>query len=167
MKVILITGVPGGGKTTIGNHLKNHYGFYHVDLEDSTVNSSREFIQFNQVGLDTNKLMIEINNRQKSTVITWGFGPERENDGDSVLELKRLGVKMFWFDGDRSLFKNAWKKAHPATPEDVFNMQINRINNQNIQRIYQPISIDPFDNITRDHRSIEEVVEEIFRKVGK
>lgn len=166
MKIILLTGIPGGGKTTIGNQLKNHYGFYHIDLEDSQINSSSDFLQFNQNGLDPNKLMAEINRRQKNAVITWGFGPEPEINGNSVLKLQKLGAKMFWFDGDRTLFKNTWKKARPNTPEDIFDMQIRRINNQDIHTIFKPISIDPFDNATKEHRNIEEIIEDIFRKVG-
>jgi shikimate kinase len=33
MKLLLLTGVPGTGKTDLGNYLAEHHAFRHVDFE--------------------------------------------------------------------------------------------------------------------------------------
>ncbi len=39
----LITGVPGLGKTTVGNHLENKYSFKHIDFEIEDGKYLKEF----------------------------------------------------------------------------------------------------------------------------
>lgn len=92
MKIILLTGIPGVGKTKIGNYLKDNYSFYHIDLEDPGINSSPEFVQFNQTNLNSDQLMQEISVHGKDAIITWGFYPVAHDS--LLLTLQNLGAKM-------------------------------------------------------------------------
>lgn len=165
MKIILLTGIPGMGKTEIGNQLKNYYGFYHVDLEEPHINSSPEFVQFNQVSLIPEQLMEKIKKRERNTVITWGFYPAVHDP--LLLKLQELGAILFWLDGDRNLAKKAWKnRNNPIADHSLFDLQISRIDSHDIQSIFSPINLDTLDKSMNKHRDIEEIVKEIFRKVG-
>ena len=160
MKIILLTGIPGMGKTKIGNYLKDKYGFYHIDLEDSHQNSSIEFIQYSQTNLNPDQLVKEIKDKGKNAVITWGFYPVVHDP--LVLRLQELGVTMYWLDGDRDLAKEAWRRRDNSSPDELFDLQISRIDNHDIQGIFSPINIDTFDSSTKKHRDIEEIINEIF-----
>ncbi|MBI4100412.1 hypothetical protein HY439_01595 [Candidatus Microgenomates bacterium] len=160
MKIILLTGVPGTGKTRIGNHLKDTHDFYHIDLEDPGINSSPEFIQFHQTSLNPDQLMQEINIHGKDAVITWGFYPIAHDF--LLLRLQHLGAKMFWLDGDRNLAKEAWRNRTARIPDELFDKQIERINNHNIKGIFKPFNINTFDEVNKAHRDIEEIIKEIF-----
>lgn len=160
MKVLLITGIPGTGKTKIGNHLKENYGFYHIDIERPEKNSSPEFVSFRHDNLISDLLFHELRARGKDAVITWGFYPV-VND-HLILSLQELGAKMFWLDGDKELAKEWWRKGENSGPDIYFDTQIKRIDNHNIQGIFSPININTLDIQARQHRNVEEVVQEIF-----
>lgn len=45
MPKILISGVPGTGKTTIAEHMARHLGFQHIDMEAESFSARRELEQ--------------------------------------------------------------------------------------------------------------------------
>lgn len=160
MKIILITGIPGMGKTKIGNHLKGKYDFNHIDLEDGYINSSFGFSHHNQNTLNPDLLMQEIKNDQKSAAITWGFYPGVHDQ--LLLRLQALGATMFWLDGDRLLAKEAWKNRDNPIHELLFDAQIQRIDAHNIQGIFSPVNYDTFDIEKRSYKNIENIVSDVF-----
>jgi gluconate kinase len=163
MKIILLTGIPGTGKTKIGNHLKDKYGFYHIDLEDPGINSSPEFAQYSQINLNPDVLMNQIKDSGKNVVITWGFYPAVHDP--LLLRLQKLGAKIFWLDGDRDLAKEAWKNRDNPIPEKLFDDQIQRIDSHDIQNIFHPINFDAFDSKTMKHKPIDKIVNELLGKL--
>jgi hypothetical protein len=93
-KLLLITGIPGTGKTTIGDFLANSYDFIHFDMEEtgraSEINSDVEkFVNIN-FPVDQN------------IVLTWGFAPD-EATIKTIGFLKLYGFDLFWFDGDHNV----------------------------------------------------------------
>jgi shikimate kinase len=161
MKIILLTGIPGMGKTKIGNHLKNNYDFYHIDIENPEKNSSSEFINFRHDNISPELLIKEIIKRNRDAVITWGFYPVVN---DYVIKrLQDLGAKMIWLDGNRDLAKKFWKQRDdPISDERLFDMQIQRINNHDIQGIFSPSNYDPFDYKKRKHKDLEIIIKDLF-----
>lgn len=151
------------GKTRIGNELKNRYAFYHIDLEEPQKNSSLEFVQFNQNNLNPELLLSEIKKRDKDSVITWGFYPGVHDP--LVRKLQELGASMFWLDGDRLLAKEKWRNREVPLPDELFDRQVERIDNHNIQGIFSPKNLDTFDEIRKDYRDIDKIIKEIFGRL--
>ena len=92
-RLILITGIPGTGKTFMGNYLQTNHGFQHVNRE---AHRPPEFTEDPRAFIETH---------QGDMVATWGFRPLPDengvNDFDGVIMLRDVGFFVVWFDGDR------------------------------------------------------------------
>ena len=64
---LLITGIPGAGKTQFGEYLVSAHGFLHRDLEDTI-----EFADFVNNPL---AYLLKLSAEGQKSVITWGFVP--------------------------------------------------------------------------------------------
>jgi hypothetical protein len=71
--MLLITGIPGTGKTTIGNYLQTHKGYDHLDVEAPTGPRLEEFLS----------------KHGDKKVITGGFVPGASNS--VIINLQRSG----------------------------------------------------------------------------
>src|SRR5690242_11082616 len=90
---LLVTGIPGSGKTTIGDHLRDHHDYMHIDIE--------ALIQSLPPGTSWATALVELEKRtsdRERVVLTWGFIPGQ--DEVIVRELQRVGYALIWFDGD-------------------------------------------------------------------
>lgn len=138
MKLLLITGVPGTGKTTIGNYLAEKYGYIHFDRELLQSWS----IEFQQAWIESPQSFVSaIKKLNKDIVITWGFMPG--TDDSYVLELKNLGSKLIWLDGNREAAKKAFL-ARGTVSEKLFNIQMLRIEGSSIQNVFNPKVFNTF-----------------------
>lgn len=150
---IFITGIPGTGKTTIGNFLRDQFGYKHVNFEDGV--SLNEFFQNPDNFID-----LELKN--DNSVISWGFVPD-EVQIETVNYLKRdKGFSLVWFDGDRVSAFREYLKA--GRPENLFYLQMFRIEESKVVERIKPLIINTFNNVGR-FREKTEVVEEIERKL--
>src|SRR5438874_1197225 len=113
---VLITGVPGTGKTTIGDYLQSQKGYAHFDIENVTASSAEEF------GFVVQSFLAKPGDKK---VITWGFVPGA-SDG-YVKYLQRCGYQMIWFDGNRAAARNAFLKRCDVE-EKLLDIQMARIN---------------------------------------
>lgn len=140
-KLLLITGVPGMGKTTIGEHLQNKYAFLHFDVEliqtwslpiqKSWFHSPETFIT-------------ELKKLNRDIVITWGFVPNDIPTQIRIHSFKNSGFKLIWLDGNREAAKKAFIKRGTVT-EELLGIQMRRIEATNISGIFQPIVFNTFD----------------------
>ncbi len=130
MRMILISGIPGTGKTTVGDYLRDQKGFVHFNLEDPN--------------LDQQVFLQAITEKKNDFVITWGFGPDIPEHISLLKMILDQGAKMIWFDGNREAAEIAFKKRG-TVGDDLHVMQMERINRTNIVADYQPIVIDTFD----------------------
>lgn len=148
-KHILITGIPGTGKTTVGDYLKKNHGFTHLNLEE--VATLTLFSQ-NKIGFISNAL------KNNKTVITWGFMPYQQ--AEHVLEMRRRGFYLIWLDGNRiSAFREFMKRG--SVSESAFFHQMSNITSSKIIDVIQPKIVNPFDE-AGEFKSIEEIVEKIL-----
>ena len=152
-KKLLITGIPGTGKTTVGDYLQDKFGYIHIDAED-------RFRKESKFGLT------DAHRKDKSVVITWGFPPELKAIG-TINQLKQNGFKLIWFDGDREQARREFTKrenakSDPKTriPLRLFDLQIHNINALRVIEHIQPIQYNTF-NSDHQFKDLAQIVDEI------
>lgn len=148
MKRWLITGVPGSGKTSIGNYLESNCDFQHFDLENQA--HFQNFV--------TNSELIIPTFTKSNVVITWGF--VSDTGGLEIISFLRAnGFKMLWFDGNRvASFKAFLKRA--TVSEELYYLQMHRIESSGVVNILDPILINPF-NADHSFKTPEEIVKKL------
>jgi gluconate kinase len=133
-RLVLITGIPGTGKTTIGNHLQDKFGFTHLDVEHYLTHSLIH---------DLNRAISQALQSHGSSVITWGFLPVQ--DLDNIKALMAAGFRIVWFDGNREAALREFNKRG-TVEERLFHLQVGNIDKAKVVEVLKPIPINPFDN---------------------
>lgn len=134
--MILLTGIPGTGKTTLAENLKDQFGYTHIDLEipwhDGTFPKDEEGFKH---------LIDEI--RGEKIIITWGFPTWLPH---YIRYIEGKGYKHIWLDGDRdAAFKNFMKRENnDAEKEKAYFVQVNAVNHDKTIEILKPSVYDPF-----------------------
>ena len=123
--LLLITGIPGTGKTTYGDKFAKEFGFVHRDLEDEQT--------MNRFNAYPAQFIGELLNEKKSVVVTWGFGPDCERSVFLVQQLRDAGFKWIWFDGNRSAALREFQKRATVQEIDLY-VQMYRIEKSRIGR---------------------------------
>lgn len=148
-KLWLITGVPGTGKTSIGNWLGSNYDFQHFDFENPA--HFQDFVVNGQ-------FIIPSKFNKNNVVITWGFVPD--HGGISIVSLlKQNGFKMYWFDGNRIASLKAFLNRGGFS-EEIYYLQMHRIENSKVVDVLNPILINPF-NSDYSFKNSEDIVREL------
>ena len=132
---LLITGIPGTGKTKFGEYLVSAHGFVHRDLEDSN-----EFAKFTA---NPSNYLQELSEGSQKPVISWGFVPTPDQI-ELVRGIAEHGFDTFWFDGDRPAALRAFQKRG-TTSEATFYLQMYRIESSRPFESLGPIPINSFD----------------------
>lgn len=145
---LLITGIPGTGKTTVGDELAQKHDFKHLDFESDAI---REFLENPATFIE------KLAESKRHIVITWGFMPEKQTE--LVLQLKESGFKLIWFDGNREAARKAFNKRG-TVPEKALYIQLGNIESFNVVDRIQPIRYDTFDKKGR-FKALPQIIEEI------
>jgi adenylate kinase family enzyme len=156
---ILITGVPGTGKTTVGNYFAENKHFFHQDMEKD------EFEPARRLRADVSGFLKELAPHE-DIVITWGFSSFFQRD---LIELLRShGFILFWLDGDRIASFRAYmhREKHDDKEEYEYYGQLQEIIATGIIERLQPIVINPFAP-EGTFREVSGVVEEILRRMDE
>ncbi len=154
-QLILITGVPGTGKTTVANYLALKHDFTHYDRED-ILNWSPDLMNLWRYSLRTFVMTAKLANPK--VVISWGFMP---GEDDAVIKLLiGMGFKMFWFDGDRAAARRTFLKRG-TVPEKLFNEQVERIDAMNLKQ-FKHKKVNAFDK-SGEIRPVAEVAAEVLK----
>lgn len=150
---LLITGIPGTGKTTFSNYLQSKYGYRHIDLESEILlrvlfTSPKAYIK-------------ELKKQSSKVVCSWGFIPENDQI-NIVLLFKGLGFRLLWFDGDRIAARNAFV-GRGTVPVDLLDLQMKRINNSNVIEKIKPDIINPFSK-DKKFKTLKVIAKEILNE---
>jgi adenylate kinase family enzyme len=137
--LLLITGIPGTGKTCYADKFAKEFDFMHHDLEDQQTRT------LNRFNADPAQFIGEMLNEKKNIVVTWGFGPDCERSVFLVLALRNAGFKLIWFDGNRPAALREFQKR--ATVQEIdFYRQMHRIEQSKIVERLKPTVINSFDD---------------------
>jgi hypothetical protein len=155
--LLLLTGIPGTGKTTVAEYLVAHHGYTHFDRE-----------QFDQWPKYLQVLWIRalplfvwfVIQRYRQVVISWGFLPLMDNY--EIRQLIDYGFRMIWFDGEREVARREFLKRGTATEEE-FDAQVQRIERLHLAT-FPHVRVDPFGD-DRQFVPVEERVARVLRVI--
>jgi len=156
MAKILISGIPGTGKTTVAEHLAEHFGYTHIDMEAESFRARRELEE------DAQAFLGRLAPADK-LVLSWGFGPYM--DRPSVEKVLAAGYKMVWLDGDHvtTLRNFLTRERNDRHKEADYYGQMQMILATEVAERLRPIRVDPFKG--DEFRPVEDIAAEIIRKV--
>ena len=135
--LLLITGIPGTGKTTYGGNFAKEFGFPHHDLEDNQT--------LNPFNANPAQFIGELLDQKKNVALTWGFGPDCERSVFLVQQLRDAGFKWIWFDGNRPAALRDFQKRATVSERDL-HVQMRRIEQSRIVERLKPTVINSFDD---------------------
>jgi hypothetical protein len=113
--VLLISGVPGTGKSTFGRWLEERKGFMHVDMDFDGLKRHDLETSWDQFlkDLSCDVFWRRLLEDRKPVFLDWGF-PVRCLP--VVEALRRQGVRVWWFTGDRLFARLNYLKAKGPYP---------------------------------------------------
>ena len=135
-KILLVAGTPASGKTSFGDYLRDKKDFLHVDIE-SFEGSYLHSVWVAALKLKDMSLFLNtLKERNPNAVLSWGF---HLNDLQVAADLKRAGVKLWWFEADEMRARQRFI-ARNGVSIDVFEAQMKRIKNNRakIEELFQP-----------------------------
>jgi gluconate kinase len=153
--LILLTGIPGTGKTTVGNHLAAEHGFRYLDFED--IATLRRMLQFGERGF--RKQIAALKQRNQDTVVSWGFVPDSQLG--TVRAMRGLGFEWVWLDGDRDAARRMFLQRGTVS-EELLDVQMAKIDRFLDLDKLKPRIINPFDD-NGNFRDLEVLAAEIAR----
>ena len=157
-KKLLITGIPGTGKSKFGNYLADKCGYIHIDMESGDYIST--------IVTNPTSFIENLVNRHNNIVITWGFIPSDEQI-QIVNLFRNYSFKIIWFDGDRGAARRKFiERDQKNGPEYLKNslaaldLQMGKVQNSKNFNIINPIIINTFKS---DHtfKSLDQILIEI------
>jgi shikimate kinase len=150
---VLLTGIPGTGKTTLGTYLADHADFYHQDME------ADNFAAVQKLHADPTSFLSSLS-KYHNIVISWGFNPKSEVE--YIKLIRDSGYKLIWLEGNHDSSFDAFLRGTKRSVQDILNYkwQMNAIASTGIVNTLKPTVIDPylFDG---QFRPIQELAAEI------
>jgi hypothetical protein len=134
---ILLSGLPGGGKTRLGNLLTADHGFSHTDMEAD----SWALMEAHR----NPEAFLRSFPHDRDVVLTWGFQPLASLDVVKVLV--RGGFTPVWLDGNRAHFYASFMRRERGDPimEALYHRQLGRITQARVLEAIDWRIVDPFE----------------------
>ncbi len=109
-QLILLTGVPGSGKTQYAKHLRDDYGFFFVETD----NDLQFMGKLVRASVSDAKFVERLVEEYGRVVVEWGFRPDLYLP--NVIALKEQGARLVWFAGDDAVALPAYQERHKSDP---------------------------------------------------
>jgi adenylate kinase len=122
LRIVAVCGIPASGKTTFCEWLERERGFLHLDFDQLLCGRGNQLKLSLTDALrhESAKFISMISERGQSTVIDWGFPVMNL---PIVRELRDAGVAIWWFDGDRTAARTAFRNRR-TVPLPAFDAQV-------------------------------------------
>jgi adenylate kinase family enzyme len=152
---ILISGIPGTGKTFIGEYLREKKGFRHIDMESGAL--------FQELKISPENFINSQLSGKEDIVVTGGF-----MISDLAFALVKMiiskGFVFVWFDGNREVAKEAFIKRNTVAVK-LFDAKMGELagNYSKIMALH-PLLVNSFDEASK-FRKPAEIVKEIEDKL--
>jgi AAA domain len=122
--ILLLSGIPGTGKSSFARWLAKNKGYIHVDFDHGGLQQHELETSFRLVESSEAQLFIaELLRRKEPICLDWGFPPR------CLWIVRRLidgGVEPWWFDADPEIAKKHFL-SRCDVPEAAFDEQIANI----------------------------------------
>lgn len=157
-KRLLITGIPGTGKTNFGNYLAAEYEYIHIDMESGDYISA--------IMINPTSFIEDLVKKQNNIVITWGFVPSDELI--QVVNMFRNYIfKIIWFDGDRATARRKFIERNQRNGSEYLkssltdlDLQMSRIENSKVINGISPIIVNTF-KVDHTFKDLDQILNEI------
>ncbi len=154
MTKILLSGLPAGGKTRLGDTLAADHGFSHTDMEANhwaLAEAHKDPEAFLRAFPD-----------DRDVVLTWGFHPLKSLQVVQVLV--RGGFTPVWLDGNRAHFFASFMHREDGNPimAAFYHQQLERIAQAGVLEAIDWRIVDPF-RPDGSFRPLDEVAAEIIK----
>jgi shikimate kinase len=158
MSKILLSGVPGTGKSTVATYMEEKLGFFHIDMEQDDFAPRHEFAQNHEAFL--RKIATHEN-----VIISWGFSPFQ--DRAAIEYLQQAGYILLWLDGDRVASFREFMKRENSDPikESLYYGQMQMIVVTSIVEMLKPHIVNPFSE-NGAFRPVEHIAGDIIKAVA-
>jgi adenylate kinase family enzyme len=84
--LLLVTGIPGTGKTWYGDKFAEEFGFVHYDLEEQQT--------LNRFASNPAQFIADAVSQKRNAVVTWGFVPDHQPSIEAVLQFRNSGFQV-------------------------------------------------------------------------
>jgi len=125
--ILLVSGIPGTGKSTFCGWVKREKGFIHLEFDKllEGKGSSEELSLMAILNSRGSRAFVdELRKLDKKVAVEWGFHP---NNLPQVREMVEAGAEAWWFDGDRPAAREAFRNVKGAAKLPAFDQQVARI----------------------------------------
>jgi len=120
-QLLLISGIPGCGKTTFCRYSKNRFNFTHYDMENP---EEWPHPQLHSVwNYSRKKFIRRLKELHDRVVLDWGFPPSCIS---LIFEMQAEGVRIVWFKADINAARRIFNKRG-TVPSKCFEIQIEAI----------------------------------------
>jgi hypothetical protein len=137
--LMLLSGVPATGKSSLGRWLEAHHGFAHIDVENGGLNRFGLSPAWRQMYRsrppDVTAFVEGLRKLGRPVALDWGFPVQRL---PIVRALHEAGVTAWWFDGDRAAARLAFLQRGTVSVE-ALDRQMRGI------EVHQPFLDDFYD----------------------
>jgi len=147
MHYLLLSGIPGAGKSHFGRWLEDTQGYVHLDIEKDGCLTTHHLIDAWNACFSSREVgsfVKSLHRVGERVVVNWGFPPRLLN---VVQCFKAAGLVTWWFDADRDAAMRAFV-ARNDVPIKAFEIQMAAIREQwpHIEATFRPNIINTLNS---------------------
>lgn len=135
MSLLLLSGLPGTGKSHYGKWLADEHGYVQWETEAHWDRWGALMADGPSIRTATSACNV-VRALGADVVVEWGFVPA---DLPFVRVLGKVGLELWWFSGDEAAARQSWQTRPVPLDDIVFDNQLDRIHDawSKIEPVYR------------------------------